>query len=478
MTATRNARLLKNIPVAGEMLVLGWLLATEDLSSIGLLLLGISAALGLIVIISKGWPLGAVLVLAVSSAMPRFAGTVLGLHVRSEHVAIALAVLVVLLQLSSGRLRVSFNLEVFDYFLIAYIALNFLTSAATSPEPRMTLRWAALNAIAISPYFLLRILVRDEPTLFKTLRVLLWVGAAESAYGIVCFLSNHVFNTTFGIEAAQYGFTSGTYGTQWEANLFGSYTACCAIMFLALFLLSHESRHAQYGWGFAVTALGALISLARSVFLALPFAALLVVWIALKKGQFRLRRLIPLVLKASLLLLAVSPFFVSEVRERFSTIDIGEVSADNTTWERLVQMAVAIEDVKAHPTLGTGTASFHLFFDPNDFPAGFAGDEEEPGWISNSPLRILHDTGAVGLIAFLFFVAYLTIAIRNAARNDRPRTTAILTALFAGGVLYAITFQATEATMLAFTWIHLGLLAAAVAILQETPRPLEAREAR
>jgi hypothetical protein len=303
------------------------------------------------------------------------------------------------------------------------------------------------------------------------------VGAIESAYGILCFLSNHVFQTSVGVEIGQYGSIPGIYGTQFEANVFGSYTACCAIMFLAYFLLSDQPRRAWYGCGFAITAIGALISLARSVFLALPIVAILVVVISLRKGQLRLRRIGPLVLGFGLLLVAVSPILANLVRERLSTIDLSEIAADNTTVERLLQISVAIEDIQARPMLGTGTASFHLFFDPNDYPVGFAGDAEEPGWISNTPLRILHDTGVVGLIVFLLFVGYLAVAVRRAARNASARNTAILTALSAGGALYAITFQATEATMLAFTWIHLGLLAAAVTILQQAAL-LEVREAR
>jgi O-antigen ligase len=174
-------------------------------------------------------------------------------------------------------------------------------------------------------------------------------------------------------------------------------------------------------------------------------------------------------LGAGLLLLAVSPILVNLVRERFSTIDLSEISSDNTTVSRLLQVEVAIEDVQARPMLGAGTASFHLFYDPNDYPSGFAGDEEEPGWISNTPLRILHDTGIVGLIVFLLFVGSLAVAVRRVARNAVARDTAILTALFAGGLLYAITFQAPEATMLAFTWVHLGLLATTVTILKAKP---------
>ena len=474
MTSTTHTRWLNGLLITGEALVLGWLVATEDLSHIGLSLLAVVGAISLLAIASSRFPSGAMLALVSGAAMPRFAGTIFGVHVRAEHLAIALVVGMVAVEVSRKRLRPSFELRSFDYFLIGYIVLNFVTSAATSPEPRMTLRWAALSALAMSPYFLMRILVRNKETLFKALHITLWVGAAEAAYGLICFLSNYIFSTTFGVEAEQYGFMPGTYGTQYEANLFGSYIACCAIMFLAFFVMGEESRRSQYKWGFAITSLGAVISLARSVFVAFPVAVLFVLWIANKKGLFRLRRVVPLVVGISVLFLAFSPVVVGLLRERFSTINLSDISSDDTTWERLVQMAVAVEDVQAHPVLGTGTASFHLFFDPADYPAGFAGEDvDEPGWISNTPLRILHDTGVVGLTMFLVFTGLLLSAVRSALRIATGKTAAVLTALLAGCVLYAITFQATEATMLAFTWIHVGLLSAGVAILQQDRPSLE-----
>lgn len=471
-------RLLKGVVIGGEALLLGWLLATEDLSWVGFLALGALGAVLVATIASINWPFGALLLLTAASAMPRLAETVLGLHLRPEHVAISFVALAVCWQALKERKRPRLYLRTYDYFLLAYVGLNFFTSAVTSPEPHLTLRWAMLNAIVISPYFLFRLLIKDESRLHRAFHGLLWVGVVESSYGILCFLSNLLFQTSFGVQVGQYGAFPGTYGTQYEANLFGSYTACCAIMFLAYFLLTHESGRSWYGWGFAITTIGALISLTRSVFLAFPVAALLVVWIALRKGEFQIRRLLPLLVGVGLLLVAFSPVVVNLVRERFSTIDLSEISADQTTWERLVQMAVAVEDIQARPMLGTGTASFHLFFDPNDYPVGFAGDEEEPGWISNTPLRILHDTGVVGLIIFLLFLGYLGVTVHKAARSASATNTAILMALSAGGVLYAITFQATEASMLAFTWVHLGLLATAVTILQEKPLSLEAGETR
>jgi hypothetical protein len=447
--------------------LLGWLLATEGLSGIGFILLGILGTVVIAALAAISWPLGAMLVLSASSAMPRFAGTVLGLHIRPEHVAIGFVTLVACSRTFQRGSAPPLRWQWFDYFLMVYVGLNFFTSAATSPEPSLTMRWATLNAIAVSPYFLIRWLIRTEDVLYRAFQLLLWVGAIESAYGIFCFLSNHLFDTSVGVEVGQYGSIPGIYGTQFEANVFGSYTACCAVMFLAYFLLSNEPRRGWYGCGFALTSMGAVISLARSVFVAFPLVAILVFALSLKRGQLGIRKVLPLAIGFGLLLVAVSPLVINLVRERFSTIDVSEISSDDTTKERLLQMAVAVEDIQARPILGTGTASFHLFFDPSDYPAGFAGDAEEPGWISNTPLRILHDTGVVGLIVFLLFVGFLANAVRKASKISSARNTAILAALSAGGLLYAITFQATEATMLAFTWVHLGLLAAAVTIVRQ-----------
>lgn len=461
-----TAQLAKRAVIAGEALLLVWLLATEDLSAIAWLALGIFGVVVMAAITSISWPFGALVVLTVASAMPRLAATVGGLHLRPEHVAIGLVVLALSWQALKLGGFPRLSLRAFDYFLLAYIGLNFFTSAVTSPQPHLTLRWAALNALVVSPYFLISWMVTDDSKLRRAFHVLLWVGAAESAFGILCFLSNRLFQTSVGVEAAQYGTMPGTFGTQYEANLFGSYTACCAIMFLAAFMFGERSRRAGYTFGLVITMLATLISLARSVLLAFPVAALFVIVVALRQRQLHLRRLVPLAIGFAVVVLTISPFVLGFVRERFSTIDPSELGSDATTLTRIVQMAVAAEDVQAHPILGTGTASFQLFFDWDDYIPAMKGDSEAGGWVGNTPLRILHDTGVVGLAIFLLFLGFLARAVQKAARSASSQTRTVLIALAAGLLLYAITFQATEATILAFTWVHLGLIAAAVRLVK------------
>jgi O-antigen ligase len=68
----------------------------------------------------------------------------------------------------------------------------------------------------------------------------------------------------------------------------------------------------------------------------------------------------------------------------------------------------------------------------------------------------------VGLAAFVIFVLSLVwLAWKALKRESSPE----LIALLAGGVVYCITFQATEGTLLAFPWVHLGLIGCAVSIM-------------
>ena len=457
----------------GEIAILAWLLATEDLSQVSFLILVIGVTLGVAAIVFRDWPIGCVVVLAVGAAMPRFNLVLSGLHVRPEHIATSVAILAVIVQVFRGQIKLNLRLRNFDYWVLAYVAANFFSSALTSPQPSKTLRWASLNALVVIPYFIIRLLVRNDRQVWLALQSLLCVGLGEAIYGTLASIANHLWGTSWGVELGQYGSIPGTFGTQYEANLFGSYTACTAIMFLALFLLSKGRGHLWYGLGVACGLIAAFFSLARSVLLGLPFPIVALLWISAKKGQFQLRRLLPLGIGVGLVLVMLSPFLLQYVTTRFSTIGVDDVSKDVSTAGRLLQMGAALEDVKVHPVFGTGTSSFQLLFKLSDLGVAVTYEDDDVGWISSTPLRILHDTGIVGLAIFLVFLGTLAKLTYRAVRVAVPSTKLAMVALSAGLMLYAITFQATEATLLTFTWIHFGLLASAAAIAADRDRLLE-----
>jgi hypothetical protein len=471
MTSTAALRALKNIVIGGEALLLCWLFATEGLDGITQMITTLLLAIAILAISMWNWPFGAVLTLLIASAMPRFTWTVAGLHVRPEHLAIGLIAGILLLHSRRRNSGVYATWRAFDLWLLSYLAVNFLTSAFMSPEPHLTLRWALLSAFGVAPYFLVRWLVVEEDTLVSVFRLLLVVGIAEAAYGTLSFFSYQIFNTRFGIELEQYGSMPGTYGTQFEANLFGSYTACCALMCLTGYFLDQKTRRRWYLWGFSITILGTFISLARAVFLAFPIAGAFVTWLAARKGRFQMRGMLALAGVLVAVLLLFGPVILQSLQERFSTLNASEIGEDETTARRLVGITVALSDVGAHPWFGTGTNSFRLLFDWADYwplPQTLEGDEDERGaWIGNTPVRILHDTGIIGLTVFGGFLLTLLSAVRRAVRHAQPSVRMIMIALASGLILYAITFQATDATTLSFAWIHIGLIATATTVVQK-----------
>jgi len=454
---------LKRAAIAVEVCAIGWLMHTEDLNWIAPTLLAFVGAIACAFFTFTAWPAGALALLVASSAVPRIVWTVAGLHIHPEHIVAFSALVAVLAKRAYHFDR--FNLQTFDYFLIAYVALNFFSSVFTSPDPASTLRWAVLQTVVILPYFLLRLLVQTREMLWNTWVVLLIAGGAAALYGCVAFASNRVFGTSFGVETEQYGAIPGTYGTQYEANIFGSYTACVAIMFLVGFLMSRD-KNRRWWWvaGFLVSTVALVISMSRAVLLSFPAAALVVFWMTAKAQHVDTKRILNIVLVAAVVLLLFIPFLVPMLRERFETLANVNALEDDTTVTRIIQMKVAADNIRAHPVFGTGTASFQLFFHWEDYVPGGMGDGG--GWVGNTPLRVLNDTGVLGLTAFLGFLASLAWRFRKVAHYSDHRTRTVLVGLMCGTVLYAMTFQSTEATILAFTWVHLGLLASGVAILE------------
>jgi len=158
------------------------------------LVFGVGAFLVAFGAVLTRWPYGALLTVVVASVTPRFFVELFGWKARPEHFAVVIISLAAFVwHFRSNR---EMRLEKLDYWVLAYIAMNYFSSAFGSSSPANTMRWALLSNLAVVPYFLIRLLVRDAETLRKAFQILLAVGIAESAYGILCYLSHHALGTT------------------------------------------------------------------------------------------------------------------------------------------------------------------------------------------------------------------------------------------------------------------------------------------
>jgi hypothetical protein len=454
------AQRLDRVAVIAAILLLFRLAFEEDLTW----LVWASAGVGVVLLTLIRWPYGALLVLVGMSAMPVFFVEIFGWKARPEHFAGAIVSVALSVWLLRHKLEI--RLEKLDYCILAYVAINYISSAFGSPSPSDTLRWALLDNLAVLPYFLIRLLVRDFKTLGKAFRILLSVGIAESAYGILCYAAHHAFGTSIGMEIGQYGADiSAPYGSLYEPNFFGDYAACCAALFLTLYLIEGQHR-LRYLSGFVVASLATVLSFSRAALFALLVAIIWTLWKAGHPVKGGRNKLAVFTLGFGLILLIAATAAGGALKERFTNL-FQQGLADETTITRLVVMEEALKDIPNHPFLGSGTASFNLTFDWAKYVPEWAGGSKT--WIGNAPLRILHDTGLLGLTAILVFFALLWRRIRQAL-HGRDNQVAMVLALSAGTLVYCVSFQSSDGTNLAFFWVQLGFLASA-AILTSDRRP-------
>ncbi|HXA85978.1 MAG TPA: O-antigen ligase family protein [Candidatus Dormibacteraeota bacterium] len=393
---------------------------------------------------------GAIIALIVASAVPRLYVEIAGLKARPEHIICGVLCISILFLKRQRRRPVQWIWP--DYLLMIYAALNIFSSWFMSIAPSQTIKWAVQQVLVILAYFFLRVLVEDRNGLRKAFMVLLSVGSATVAFGILCFYSNLILGTEVGVTLGQYGDIPATQGLQFEANILGSYSGALAVMMLVTYLYGRRRRFLA---GFALAFAGMAISLSRGAVGATLIGLLVVAFFSVRK-RFLTRKLLFSVVKATLCaLLLVLPAVLSQYTERFSTVDISDPTADPNTLTRVVQVGSAFEEVLKHPVLGGGTSSFQLAFDWQSLGAEW----EDQGWIANTEMRVLHDTGLIGLVVFS---AFLVSLYRRSRKVLKFESNPELVALLASTVVYCIAFQATEGTLLAFTWVHLGLIGCAI----------------
>jgi O-antigen ligase len=426
----------------------------ENLSWVGWAIAGV-----LIVLTTMSrWPVGAFLVLCVMSALPYYFVQIFGWKARPEHFASAVVALAIGIAWVAGRLKL--RLDSLDYWVLAYVAINFFSSTFGSPAPASTLRWALQSGLAILPYFLIRAMIPDAKTMRQCFWILVAVGVAESSYGLFCYAMYLLFGSTLGIAVGQYGDVSTTFGSHFEPNLFGAYAACCAILLAVLYVNGGKYR-LRILVGLLIASAAAICSFSRAALAGLIIVAAWVLWTARpadrKTGGSKLT-ILAIGMGVVLILGATAAGGILE--KRFEDA-FTQGWAEDTAIMRYVAIVEALKDIPQHPLIGTGTSSLQLTFDFGQYIPEWAGDAT---WVGNLAVRVTHDTGFIGLGILIGFYIALWRKVRRQL-HQKSDLTAMLLGLWSGFLLYAITFQSTDGSTLAFTWIHVGLLASSAIVV-------------
>jgi O-antigen ligase len=243
-------------------------------------------------------------------------------------------------------------------------------------------------------------------------------------------------------------------------------------MLLVLYFLS-DRKPAWLLTGLIVALYAMVASLAKAALLSFAVVSILLAFLGLVMRALRPKKLL---LLAGCLILFVPPIALTrgrDIAERLTNLTEGRLqddsaadrsAVDRSAVDRIVAWTATIGDIRQHPILGNGTASFQLMADVTLLP--ILGDRP---WVGNTPIRILHDTGLVGLLLFGSVFLGIGAQVKNII-NLKRQGREIVIALSAGCLIYTFAFMATEGKMLSFFWVHTGLLASACSV------PIRSRE--
>jgi O-antigen ligase len=229
-------------------------------------------------------------------------------------------------------------------------------------------------------------------------------------------------------------------------------------LFLALYVGDHRRLGSLAC--FLIALLATILSYSRAALLALVITVCWVFWKARPTRSDSKRTIVSFALPVVLILVVAVLTISGGLQERFSDL-FTQGLTETTTISRFIEMQAALQDIPSHPLLGSGTASIQLSFDWASVVPEWAGNSV---WVGNVTLRILHDTGLFGLATLFGFFISIWPKLRQGLRSNNSQTS-MLVGLTAGALFYGISFQATDGTILAFSWVHLGFLASAAVIM-------------
>ncbi|ODU44694.1 O-antigen ligase family protein [uncultured Aquimonas sp.] len=259
------------------------------------------------------------------------------------------------------------------------------------------------------------------------------------------------------------------------SGIFGDDDLKLGAVMAALSPLLLVAAQRRFGWrGFALSALALAVVIglagARAAWLSYAGVLVLLLWFMLPRLSQRLAALTvacALLLGAGFALHHSSERFAERVDRSAAALSGDPEALDHALSFRLPIWRAALSMIAAHPVNGVGVRGYRYAYPehaPTDDRFVFEGERGEQGAFHAHQivLEILSETGALGLLCWLFAVALGLRALRAASADARlrawPASLALLTLLFPLNTHYAVYSSFLSVLLFALLALWLGAL--------------------
>ncbi|HEX9043728.1 MAG TPA: O-antigen ligase family protein, partial [Candidatus Limnocylindrales bacterium] len=449
--------------------LLGGILAGRSTEAVATSSLAAVAALATVLLVERAPRLAFGLLFLVASLSRITIDLPFG-HVRLEQPAIlgAFGALVLLGRLPRPDRRVLAIGLCFGAYLAIMVIASLLEAPALAVSARL-LVWTAISMLGAVVAYALLVGDAGEPGIEQ--RLLAWVGGGQAAVGLVIAVAFLTLGPT-GIPGMQLspGEVPKVASVDFEANLYASLLAMLAPFALEEWRRTRTSRAAAA----ALVILAALgLGVTRGAYLGV--AAGLVVYVGLLAARSPRRALLGPVVAVAVVGLVLAPVTSAVLLpvERTpgpaptptaSAASSGATAGGSpspspspsptptpqptptadTLAFRLDRVPAALADIKAHPIIGLGAATFGQRHARSDAP-------DTPDYIGMLALVAVYESGILGTLALsLGFLLLLALLVTTVADVGRA-------AAYAGAVVsFLVSYEATNALWFSINWLLIG----------------------
>ena len=429
-----------------------------------LLALAALAALALLAALLMGWPFSGVVILILAALITRYRIDIGPVTVRPEHVAAVAVAGVGFLQ--AGLERRPLRATPAIWLAAGWWGVNLFSAVWLHPDRAMGVQNALRIALLPLTFFLMYNLIPNATAWRRAVTFFLVAGVAEAAFGILA-RALYPFGVNLGVQVA-WNFTEPVpYGTFEEGNLFGSHTASWAMLLLMIILAGEQARDSRGRRALRLAGLGILLialllSMSRAAWIMFVVGAAIVVIYERRSPWSQVNRFLLAAIALPLLifiLLSITPYLPSTLPFVNRLQSFLNLEYDPTFSARLNDWSLALQDWREHPLVGWGPGSFYAIH-------GLL--RARPAWISNLTVRLLQETGVIGLTLFAGFFATLLLPGVKVARqqSDLMARGRLLGLIISYAMLLGLAYQSTDGIWLTASWVHAGLIAAGARTLR------------
>jgi hypothetical protein len=400
---------------------------------------------------------GMVVLLILTATLDRFTYRVGPLDLRAEQVAALLALLALAVTAVRGRDWSWLRPNLAEAAILAWLALNLVSSLLASPDRLLSIKVLAVYAISSLGLFLPRRVLSDRGSVTGLETVVTWllvVMATEAAYSTLIYLL-HALGPTISVGINPASGYLGAYGTLWEQNVLGGFCAAGVVAWSYL-----APRRLPGAWAGIAACIGGLVdSVTRAAWLATVAVVALGFILPGSRRRLDLKTLARGAAGGLVLIVAtlvatrlgrynyslpgtVGPTGPSVGGPSFLTAILNRVDLLG----RFNQVPLVWSDIRDHVLLGRGTAAFEALHQYHSIPEHLA----------SLPLNLLDGSGFIGLALFVAFGVVVTV------RAWARRANGLVHALGQLALVLVITNLSTETLELMIGWLLIGLLLAAI----------------